>query len=364
MAGLMPAINYSLPVVMEAKYWHWWILMAGFLGFYTMFLKVPFIIKFVAVGSFILCFFSSAPSISFTQYIPLIFCCYFYILCLSIKDYSIIYKCLQCLLLFNLFFFFAQVMHNDSLLNFGVKGGITNYGIVGHRMQSASFITILSATLIPFRSINLATPFITSVICNSAGSFFSVSAGLIYYLSRKIEKRTLIKVSVVLFSIFMVWMIVTGKFYANANLKISGGRLTVWVKSLQLSWNHPFVGYGIATYKGVFPALSGIISIPWKTAHNSWVQLILETGYIFSSVLFGYFFYLLYSLLKLINRKICRDLAVKCIVGFLIIGADMMFHFPDRMIQAVLIIIFFLAYIQKVVNDGRRQSKDSEYSTS
>ena len=65
MAGLMPAIKYSLS--MDAKYWHWWVLMAGFLGFYTIFLKVPIIIKFVAAGSFVLCFFSSAPSISFTQ---------------------------------------------------------------------------------------------------------------------------------------------------------------------------------------------------------------------------------------------------------------------------------------------------------
>ena len=363
MAGLMPAIKYSLPIIMDAKYWEWWITISGFLGFYTIFLRVPFIIKFIAAGTFALCFFSSAPSISFTQYIVVVSCCYFYILCLNIKNYETIWKCLQCLLLFNLFFFVIQLTHNDSLLNFGITGKAINYGIVGYRMQSASFITILSATLIPFHSFNLATPFVVSVICNAAGSFLAVSAGLIYLLSRKFGKRTIIWVSASLMSIFIIWMVTSGKLSSNMNMGFTGGRMLVWIRSLQLSMEHPFTGYGIATYKGIFPVLGGIHSMDWKTAHNSWVQIIFETGYIFPSVLFGYFSYLFWSLLSMVKKNINRDMAVKCVTGLIIIGTDMMFHFPDRQIQTALIIIFFLAYIQKVVYCGARQSKSSEYST-
>ncbi len=330
--------------------------MSGFMGFYTMFLRVPFIVKFVAVGSFILCFFSISPSVSFTQYIVVVFCCYFYILCLSIKDYTFIYRCLQCLLLFNLFFFLIQITHNDSLLNFGNSGQVTNYGIIGYRMQSASFITILSAALIPFFPVNIVTPFVTSAICNSAGSFASVSVGLICYLEKKIDRKTLVKLSAFLFFMFSLWMVLTGKLIQNLNMEMTGGRFIVWIKSLQLSWQHPFTGFGIATYKGVFPALSGVTGIPWRTAHNSWVQLIVETGYLFSSVMFGYFVYILIKLLKLAKRKIIREQALKCTVGFLIIGMEMQFHFPERMIQAVLIIIFFLAYCQKVIYDGGREN--------
>ena len=367
MAGLMPGINYSLP--MDAKYWHWWVLIAGFMGFYTLFLRVPVIIKFVSVGSFILCFFSAAPSISFTQYIIVSMCCYFYILCLNIKDYSLINKCLQCLLLFHLLFFFLQVFNADSLLNFGAKGRFYdnygaiqnpfNYGILGQNMQSASFIAILSAALTPFRAINLIAPFITSAICNSAGAFLSVSVGAMTYLFSKVNKKTVIEISAFLFFVFFMWLIISNKFFANINMTSTfsgegyyGGRLFVWIKSIELSLEHPFVGYGIGTYKGIFPALSGMHSIPWKTAHNCWIQMVFETGFIFSSVLFTYYFYLLFKMGKLIKVKDHRDMAWKCLAGLLIIGTNMIFHFPTRQIQTVFIIIFFLAYCQKVVYEG------------
>jgi len=356
-AGLMPsveALDYSLPMVMSARFWIWWVLISGFLGFYTLFLKVPFIVKFVGIGVFTLCFFSVAPVISFTQYIIVLMCCYFYILCLSIKDYKIIYKCLQCLLLFNLFFFIIQEFNQDKLLNFGVMNGVVNYGIVGQNMQSASFIVILSAVLLPFSRLNLAIPFITSFICNSAGSFISISVGAFYYLSRFINKKTIIVLCLLFIGILSYWMITSGKLAANIHMGEYGGRLKTWTRSLELANESPFVGYGISTYKDLFPALSEIKSIPWKTAHNSWIQLIFETGYIFTSVLFGYAVYLLIRLYKLKSFV--------CITGFLMIGMETVFHFPFRQIQTVLLIIFFLAYCEGVIKSGRGQSNNSEHS--
>ncbi len=349
LAGLMPSVdhlNYSLPMIMSAQHWIWWVLISGFLGFYTLFLKVPLIIKFIGIGTFTLCFFSMAPVISFTQYIVVLMCCYFYILCLKIKDYKIIYKCLQCLLLFNLFFFIMQGFNQDRLLNFGIMNGVINYGIIGQNMQSASFMVILSAVLIPFRSLNLIVPFITSFLCNSVGAFISVSVGLSYYLSNKINKKVVIVLSLILISVFSYWIVSSGKLYQNINTGATGGRLVVWIESLKLSWQHPFVGYGIGTYKAIFPSLTKIKSIPWMTAHNTWIQLIFETGYIFTSVLFGYSIYLITRLYKLKKWE--------CVTGLLMIGTNMLFHFPDRMIQCILIIIFFLTVCQREVYCGSR----------
>ncbi len=345
MAGLMPSINYSLPISLTAKYWHWWVLMAGFLGFYTMFLRVPLIVKFTAVATFILCFFSAAPSISFTQYMIVVFCCYFYILCVTIKDYNIIFKFLQCLLFFNLLFFILQYFHKDSLLNFGMTNGIANYGIIGQSMQSGSFIAILSAALLPYSAYNITVPFITSFICNSAGSFLAITIGTLYYLSHKISRVPLFQAAVMLLIIFIGWMYLSGKFNANIALGAYGGRLGIWIDSIRLSLERPLAGYGIATYKIIYPQITKIYSVlDWKVAHNTWIQLVFETGFVFASIFMGYFIYLVKKIHDIKNWE--------CIAGLLIIGTCMMFHFAERNLNTVLIIIFFFAYCQNRVYLG------------
>jgi len=355
MAGVMPSIDYA--VVMGGKYWSWMVLMAGFMGFYTLFLRVPLIIKFVCVSTFLMSFFSRAPSISFTQYINVVLVSYFFMLCLKIKNFDIIERFLMCLILFHSVFYIAQIFHVDSLLNFGQGERIVNFGIIGQNMQSASFMTILAAVLMPFNAGFIIIAYAVSLMCNSAGSFLALSVGTAVYLKKYLDHKKIKIISAVLFVVFCVWMILSGKIVANLSASESGpGRIYIWWESIKLTCQHPFVGYGIGTYRGIFMGLTNINSVPWTVAHNCWIQLLFETGFIFFSVIVGYYIHLFITLYKLTKRKVFKHHVWKCFCAGLIVSLDMMVHFPTRMLQSVFLIIFFTAYLQRVVYNGIRQS--------
>src|SRR5437899_251467 len=99
---LIPPIDFVIKNP-QNEYWLWMILISGFLGFLTLFLPISKVVKAIAISGFINCFFSCAPYISFTSYVSLILCLYFYILCTAIKDWSWIIKALKAILCLNLF---------------------------------------------------------------------------------------------------------------------------------------------------------------------------------------------------------------------------------------------------------------------
>jgi len=347
--AVVPPINFSVNA--PSDYWPWWIMMAGFLGFYTMFLKTSLIVKFLAVAGFINCFFSSSPYLSFTSYISIVFMCYFFMLCKSIKDYGIVFRVLQCLLIFTSFMFVMQIAGLDRLLNFGRSVAPIDFcfGIVGQHMQSASLSVVLAAALMPFNVFNLSFPFITSVFCNSAGGFLCASSGIIAFFYKKIQKRYFL-IPVALLIIFSLWMVLSGKL--NANTYAGGGRLTVWKSTVHLAIQRPLMGWGAGMYKSIFPALGGISGVPWKTAHNCWLQLLFEFGIPITMFISGYFVYLMVSLARLTRRASFRKNAFRCLAGLTMISLNMCFHFPTRVLGCVLIIIFFLAYCQKIIDTG------------
>ena len=119
------------------------------------------------------------------------------------------------------------------------------------------------------------------------------------------------------------------------------GRGPVWKKTIELVSKRP-IGYGIATYRVLFPVLCGkeiCLQQPgraWLQAHNSWLQLPFEVGIPGFILLLGWF--------VSIVRKV-KD-PVKW-AGIAILGMNMMVAFPDRMCQSVLIIIMYLAFLEK-----------------
>ena len=357
-AGILMAVFAAIPPIYfvaraPSEYWLWWVMTAGLAGFYILFIKTNLIIKIIAIGGFINCFYSAAPYISFSAYIPLIACCYFYILCSRIKDYDIVFKFLQALLLFVGFMFIMQYIGHDRLTNFGRAFSLNGnycFGIIGHRMQSASFSVILVSALIISRPRYLAFPFITSIFCNSVIAFLCASVGAAICLFRFLNKKRFIILSGLLLTIFLIWANMSGKLAENTN--ITAGRLAVWISSIKLLNQRPVWGWGLAEYKFIFPALGGMNSIPWKTAHNCWIQLTFELGYpLFSAIVF-YVIYLYIKLIRLTKRVGFRNNSIQCLAGLSMITANMTFHFPTRMIQCTLIIIFFLAYCQKVIDQG------------
>ena len=160
------------------------------------------------------------------------------------------------------------------------------------------------------------------------------------------KKEVVITIGIIVLTIFLVFAFRSGEIQ---NLK-TGSRLHVWVKSIQLTNEHPIMGYGIGTFKHLFHPLSGMKTVAFRTAHNFFVQILFETGY--SGLLF------ILSMLSYLFYKLIKTKSILCLVGLSMLVADGLVHFPDRMIQAILLIVMFLAYCTvkiKERSDGRTE---------
>lgn len=337
--AVMPPIYFSISAPNQA--WPWLTMIFGFASFYLWFLKTPRVVKVISTFCFINCFYSTAPLISFTAFFSVVACCYFFVLCSLIEDHYPTFRILNCLIVFNVFIYFMQLIKHDPIFNFESS---TSFGIIGQHMQSASFMVILSAALILNSSHSIGVPLIISIICRSTGGFLSGLVGATILLWRELFFKVAL---LIIIPLFYVWLVQSGKLEAFHS---EAGRMTVWIKTLRLALQHPFIGYGIGTFKYLFPVLSEMKTIPWITTHNCWIQYIFETGFMGFSIFFGYFSYLILSFTRLLRRSIFKQQSILCLTALTMIATNMMVAFPTRMIQSVLIIIFVLAYCQKVIS--------------
>jgi hypothetical protein len=302
--ALMPPVGFNIPNPNSMMIWTALITFAGFAGLLLSFTKVNIFVKIIAIGGFINCFFSSAPVISFNSYIPLLACCYFYLLCTKIKDWQPIFNVLFAILIYECIFIFIQFLRADTLLNFSF-GGKSCWGTVGNKMQLESFLIILSAFLISKINWKIALGIIVLAI------LFNTLYGLQNHLWQSLMFR-----------------------------------LPVWKKTIQLANLMPFMGWGISSYKILFPVLgkASFTGAPFMHAHNDWLQVLFETGRIGFGVMVSIFMFLFYKLLKAKKWRL--------LVGMIIISLDMCVHFPTREIQCVFIMIAFLAFCEKEIKYG------------
>jgi len=308
------------------------VLIAGFFGVFTLFIKTHWMVRIIAIGSFIDCFFSAAPYISFTSYCSIVLCCYFYISCCNIEDWPLVFKAVQSLLLLNAILLSLEFFHKDNLMDWGAAYNF-NFGVLGHHMQMGSFAVVISALLISFSTLNFLFPVIVAVFCQSSWAFFSAGAGAVVYMYSK-NKNVAAMVFIGFMFIFCLWDLSNNKF--KENLSPAAGRITVWQKTFELANKHPFVGWGPGTYKLIFAPLSRMKSIPYKTAHNFIAQLVFEVGYPATGcLLFG---------LGWLCGALWRAELYTLTSGLAMIVIDALVHFPDRCMQMVPLIIVFLAY--------------------
>lgn len=344
----LPFIN--IKIMAPGETFPWVFFMAGTLGVGTIFVRTSNFIKTINVLILFNTFLSTVPLLSFIAYIQFVLCVYFFILCQQVKDYAPIFKTLQAFLLFNLFMVFMQIIGRDKLLNFDND---IYFGTVGQHMQFGSFSVIIAAALIlgSYRGY-LFFPYLVSFFCNATGAFISTACANAIFVYEKRGKDAAWIMFILLFIVFMLWIVLGGKFFRSINLE--AGRLGVWFNSLKMASGHIFFGWGIGTYKALFPAIGGIKGIPWKTAHNCWVQMLFECGAIIFSIVLTYFGYLIFSLFKMMKRKVSRETSYNCLAAITMVGVNMIFHFPTRQIQCVLLIIFILAYVDKVVRYAKQ----------
>ena len=272
-----------------------------------------------------------------------IICAYYYSLCTHIEDWKPVKKVIQAIFFFIVLLIIMQLSGKDTLLNFKEKapdvlnGVLTPIvGTIGNKMIASSFICILAPFLL-FTPLNWILLIIVSFISWSSGAVLSIGAGLaVYFLAKFKRFRILIIVFAILLPMIFAWQ--TGKIRTFGS---KAGRLPVYLKTLELSFKRP-LGYGIASYKVMFPILCGKEikkqqpGKEWDTAHCDWLQVLFETG------IPGFVLYM--GWLTEIILNVLKDKNYGKIAGLVIIAANMMFHFPTRLCQSAFLILMFLAY--------------------
>lgn len=347
--ALSPNDYFSVPALANTQSWFYIVCIAGFFCFLFWFSKGHILVKILLV--FLLfpnCFLSKAPYLSFSAYILIMIAAGFYLLCLSIKNYDFILKAIQSLFLFNVVLIAAQKMGFDNLFNFGFTAGhSTNWGSVGNPMVLGSFVVCLTPFLILNNKHNIWPVALIVLIIRSFGSTIALLSGLFIYLKGKIKILIIIAI---LFSAFVV----RDHLYNN----YIGGRFPIWQRTIEVTLkNHPFVGYGIGTYKVIFPTLSQDVAggstkkwhyqgtegekIAWRQAHNAFLQILFETGMIGFGLFIGLLGWVGYKVRK--NRLLFS--------GFILMLVNMSWSFPTRTLQMVPLLILFLTICEKEVRD-------------
>jgi O-antigen ligase len=176
-----------------------------------------------------------------------------------------------------------------------------------------------------------------ALISHSAGAILSICAGIATYTFVKF-KRYRWGIIILAILIPITYASYTGKFQKSV---IVAGRGPVWIKTAQLSLQHPF-GYGVGTYKILFPHLCGEAITKqqpgreWNNSHNDWLQILFEAGFPGVILFLGW--------LITIVRKVSNPIKL---AGLAIIATNMMIHFPNRQVQCALIMLMFLAFCSR-----------------
>lgn len=315
----------------QHPYWLWMILIAGFLGFYTLFIKTDWPVKFIAVAGFIHCFFSVSPYMSFTSYVTLVACCYFYICACKIEDWNVIYNALKAIVFLQIVLMVMQFLNKDVLLNFGLFH-VEHYGTIGHRMQMGSLAVILSCLLIPFNKYFILFPIGTAIFCNSTWTFICAGIAVAVYFYEK--SHVLFVIVLISFGIlFAGWAIRDHKIMEN--MDSNSGRVAIWKKSFELANQRPLTGWGIGTFKNVFFPLSKLTCFQWRTAHNFIAEMVFEVGYPLTICL-------LFTLGSLAMTLFLKDQWL-LLASLSMMFCDALIHFPDRSMNCLPLMIVFFA---------------------
>jgi O-antigen ligase len=369
--AVFPPFQFNIFIFNNTLLWHILVLSSAFLAFYLCTLKVNLPVKLLVAYSFINCLFSQAPYIAFTAFISLIFCAYFYYACTQIRDWDFMEGIIKSILLINLVLLISSFYGHDTLLNFGRIAPV-NYGTIGNKMQLGTFAIVLGLFLLS-KSLKYLIPIAAiAVMVKSNGAILALLAfGTVYLFlkAKDIKTKALVILTPAVVVAYMVmfsvikwgkYTLISAFFYA---------RWPVWVKAIKLTLAHPFLGYGIGTFKSIFPGLQqiGILTTKpgynyvavsgsketwglegyWFTAHSSYIQWFFEMGGIGELLILALLIYLIKLFLSVKDVTQYRIKPQLLFASLIMLLTVKMVHFPDRMIQGPLILSAFLAYYER-----------------
>ena len=161
----------------------------------------------------------------------------------------------------------------------------------------------------------LATTFMTR---SRAGSLLTVAVlGVVtvLYFARELKSRRRMVLGLAALAIAgtLAIEVAGGQFAKEIETRgvSDGGRAAAWRSSLAIVRDHPWLGTGLGTFASVFPAYrapAGGVWGVWDHAHSTPIELLVEMGIPFGTLVFGLWTlmlgYLLHSCLRRISNRV------------------------------------------------------------
>lgn len=385
---IAPPIGYAIPVVVNSSQWVYMVVVSGFLGMMLGSRDLHWSIKVLAFYLFGSCFLSAVPYISFNAYVLIVVCLWFF-LAFQKADYRIILNVIVAAFWLEVILTGFQLFGKDTLLNFhGVSfsSGETDeivkqwdkvvakwdgpshwlmeelrpekvfLGTVMQHMRFASVLALMTPFLVmKSRWYILPVVVLCALSQSSAFAFSLAAAGIVYVLIHpRFEncKGTMFGLIVLLVLAFSLWDNGSVKTaFLEGRWPVWGIILKTWVLNTSMAvppapltgpidWKCVFFGHGIDTFMPLFPIYKHDPN-PFAQAHNCWFQMLWEIGLVGTGLVVAYCARLIRQLYKLKRHGL--------IAGLTLIGTNMVFVFPTRMTQTVLLMVAFVALCEVAI---------------
>ena len=131
-----------------------------------------------------------------------------------------------------------------------------------------------------------------------------------YFLKQKAQLVVLIFLIFILLGFILTIGIFPVIERFSDSFKDANSKITVWKDCVRIILDYPLFGTGLATFKYIYPKYQSFFGVKtFHFAHNDYIQLIVETGIISSSIVFILLYrFLKNSIYKITNFNSNRDL--------------------------------------------------------
>ena len=366
---IKPPIDMNFKMTFTPHTWLFIVLAACMLTFLLCLSKINVWVRLLTAWILVNTLIGQYPLQSIWYFLFVMAAAMFYLLCfhsaITVKDIVPIFPTVM---LLQLLFLALQTWGVDPIFK-SLTTQVVLFGAVGEPMRLCSFAVCSSGFLVLYKKWLILPVIGLTILLNSSGAFNAVMLGVIlygvmnilkYYKGRR--KVAWVTITALLCSISILssmFLYLDGKFeFFNA----PNERWAAWKKTVYIANHKPIQGWGLDTYKILFPINSEKLFKPlkaknpewwigdkkgdwliWREAHNDWLQMYFELGLIGIFIIGGYVISCIYRFIK--SEK--SQTIIIIMSGMIVCGADMIGHFPMRMIRVIPVIILLLILFEK-----------------
>ena len=175
--------------------------------------------------------------------------------------------------------------------------------------------------------------------------------------SQQGKRKIILLISGLIF-IFLLWMgvgpVVT-KLATLANPRTASvERLQVWKDSLAIARDFPLVGVGLGNFQTIYPKYNTFISPNfWDHAHNDYVEMLADTGWVGLLLFFGGIWFLLFTTIKKWKQR--RDpflagITLGCFIGAISLLCHCLVEFNLHIPSNAFLLFVILGLMMVAVN--------------